>query len=132
MSYLIVEDDPVSAKLIESYLRKLDEEAEVTLAHKGSEAISLLGNENYSVIILDLSLPDIDGDQILEDLAPLDSVIIISASEHFAAKSYDYNVIDYLLKPVSYARFAKAFGKYRQGSPASDRDEEGNESLFLK
>ena len=132
MSYLIVEDDPVSAKLIESYLRKLDEEAEITVAHQGSEAITLLGKGSYSLIVLDLSLPDIDGNQILEDLAPLDNVIIISASEHFAAESYDYNVVDYLLKPISYARFAKAFGKYRQSLPTRDRDEKGNEVLFLK
>ena len=67
---------------------------------------------HYDCIFLDIEMPEMSGIDFMRSIDLSDTeVIIFSSQEKYALESYEYDVCDYLLKPVSYARFIKAIGK---------------------
>jgi DNA-binding LytR/AlgR family response regulator len=68
-------------------------------------------NNKVDLIFLDINMPDLSGIQLLKSLSNSPHVIFITAYSEFGAESYDYNAVDYLLKPVKYERFLKAVNK---------------------
>ena len=102
MNFLIVDDDPITCKQIAGYIELLGENDQISIASDGPEALRELTNHSFDVVFLDLNLPQLDGKSILETITDKLSVIIISASTDFAAESYNYNVADYLVKPIAF------------------------------
>lgn len=75
------------------------------------EASKFLSREEVDLVFLDVEMPDLSGLELAETFGPDQMVIIISGKEDYAAKAFDLNVVDYLVKPVSRPRFIKAINK---------------------
>lgn len=114
---IIVDDDTFSAEIMSGYVRRTND---VGLAQTFSNAIDainfLSGREGKSVnlIFLDIEMPEMSGMEFMRsiDLSGKE-VVIYSSQEKYALESYEYDVCDYLLKPVSYARFIRSVVKAR-------------------
>lgn len=98
--------------------------------------LSTVEGRAVNIVFLDIEMPDLNGIDFMRaaDLRNKE-VIIYSSQEKYALESYEYDVCDYLLKPVSYARFVKAIGKARialaQGSDdAADEPEDSNFAML--
>jgi len=131
MKCLIVDDDPLTCDLVESYLNQIGGVDYCLKVNDGSTALHLLAAEDFDAVFLDLQIPGIDGVTLLKALPPRTAVVIISANPDFGAESYQFDVIDYLIKPLEFSRFAKATLKLKNlhsenNPPASE------EALFLK
>lgn len=130
MKCLIVDDDPLACDLVESYLQQIGGLEYCLKINDGSTALQLLAADSFDAVFLDLQLPGIDGVSLLKALSRDTPVIIISADDQFGAESYHFDVVDYLVKPFEFSRFAKAVLKLKNRFSESSPSPE--EALFLK
>jgi len=111
LNCIITDDEPVARKGIKGYIEKT---SFLSLAGECETAIelnSLLKENTADVIFLDVEMPGLTGMEFLASAVNLPKIIIVSAYEQYALKGYEFNVFDYLLKPVSYERFLKSVNK---------------------
>ncbi len=130
MKCLVVDDDPLTCDLVEGYLEQIGGLDYCLKINDGSTALQLLAAESFDVVFLDLQLPGIDGVSLLKALSRDTPVIIISADDQFGAESYQFDVVDYLVKPLEFSRFAKAVLKLKTRS--TDSPTPPDDALFLK
>lgn len=108
---IITDDEPIARKGLASYIDKVDF---LTLIGECEDAIqlnTLLKSTQPDLIFLDIEMPYISGLDLLFSIQNPPKVIIVSAYEQYALKSYELDVVDYLLKPVSFDRFLKSVNK---------------------
>jgi DNA-binding LytR/AlgR family response regulator len=111
---LIVDDEPPAIRIIENYLMKL-ENAEISgKASNAVEAFNLLQKQPVDILFLDINMPEISGLNLLKIIKDAPAIIITTAYSEYALESYDYNVTDYLLKPIRFERFIVAFEKAKK------------------
>ena len=110
-SYIIIEDQAPAQRILQKYIKDIG-----TLDLKGTfsnavDAIVFLQNNTVDLIFLDIHLPKISGMDFLKTLQNAPQVILTTAFSEYALESYEYNVVDYLLKPYSFQRFIQAISK---------------------
>lgn len=108
---IITDDEPVARKGLRGYIEKIDF---LTLIGECEDAIQLntmLKINKVDLIFLDIEMPEMTGLELLSNLTNPPKVIIVSAYEQYALKGYEFDVVDYLLKPVSFDRFLKAVNR---------------------
>lgn len=111
---LIIDDEPLAIQLIEDYISKtyfLELGCSTTNPIEGLRKVE---EEKFDLIFLDIQMPELNGIDFLKILNNKANVILTTAYSDFALESYDYGVIDYLLKPISYERFYKSILKARE------------------
>jgi DNA-binding LytR/AlgR family response regulator len=111
---LIVEDEPLAAEVLQDYVRQVP-----FLVLKGTcgdaiYAMERLQKEKIDLIFLDIHLPKLKGLDFIKTLKHPPHIIIVSAYHEYALQGYEYNVVDYLLKPVEFSRFLMAVNKLGQ------------------
>lgn len=112
MKCIIIDDDPTSRQLIESYIERT---GTLSLSESFDNAVNALqklkANEHIDLLFLDIMMPQMTGMQLLKVLKGNQQVIVISGKKEFALETFNYDVTDYLLKPITYERFFKAVEK---------------------
>ncbi len=108
---LIIDDEPIAQEIIEKYLEPLDQLVVTGKCINALEANNVLQKQSVDLIFLDIEMPHLTGLAFLKNLANPPKVIITTAYRDYALEGYDLNVVDYLLKPISYERFLKAINK---------------------
>lgn len=108
---VITDDEPIARKGLQGYIEKVDF---LDLAGTCEDALSLntfLKNNEVDLLFLDIEMPYLSGIELLQSLTTPPKVILTTAYEQYALKGYELEVIDYLLKPISFDRFLKAVNK---------------------
>lgn len=111
LSCIIVDDEPMARKLLEESIRQLPFLEVVKTCKNAFEAMEALQNTPVDLMFLDIQMPGMLGTKFLQSLPEKPMVIFVTAYSNFAVESYDLEVIDYLMKPVSMERFTKAVYK---------------------
>jgi len=109
---LIIDDEPLAIKLIKTHLSKLDSFEVAGECSNAFKAIEFLKREHIDLMFLDINMPEITGLDFLKSLPDPPYVIITTAYREYAIEGYDLDVIDFLLKPISFERFLKAINRY--------------------
>jgi DNA-binding LytR/AlgR family response regulator len=109
---LIVDDEPLAREVVKTHLENFDDIEIVAECDNALEAGKLLREKSVDLMFLDIEMPKISGFDFLNDLKNPPKVIIITAYRNYALKGYEFDVVDYLLKPVSFDRFYKAVNKF--------------------
>lgn len=122
---LVVDDEPIARAGISKFIARTPFLECVAEANGIAEAKTVLHYHHIDLVFLDIEMPGQHGISFLKEAIVKPNIIIITAHPQFAVEGFNLNVIDYLLKPVSYDRFLKAVNKVRQTA-----DDE--QSLFLK
>ncbi|MDR3714707.1 MAG: LytTR family DNA-binding domain-containing protein [Puia sp.] len=112
---IIIEDEILAQDVIKSHLRKIGGFELVGVYRNGPEAIKALDCLDVDVMFLDIRLPGMTGLHLLSTLANPPLVVLTTAYAEYALESYEFSVIDYLLKPISFERFSKAVAKITDG-----------------
>ncbi len=126
---LVADDEPLAREAIKLQLQDKND-LQIFEAKDGKEALNCMTNYRPDVIFLDIQMPQLSGIEVLEQLPVNYSphVIIVSAYDNYAIDAFEKNAIDYLVKPFTDARFAKAFGKaygfWKNGTQAATHLEE--------
>jgi len=133
MNCIIVDDDKLSCKLLEGYVSKY---ASLNLLGVFNDPISarnvIANHKDVDLILLDIKMPEMDGFDFIGSLDHPPNIIIVSGGVEFALKAFDFNVVDFLLKPITYARFCKAIDKVVRYFAPKEISKSGDEEIFIK
>jgi len=133
MNCIIVDDDILTCKILEGYVSK---STALNLVGTFSDSIEardvLTKRQDIDLVILDIQMPNMDGFDFIRSLDFPPNIILISSSEEFALKAFDFNVVDFLLKPVTYGRFCKAIDKTIRYFSRKESAPSGDEEIFIK
>jgi DNA-binding LytR/AlgR family response regulator len=133
MNCIIVDDDKLSCKLLEGYVNKY---ASLNLTGVFNDPVSarneIARQKDVDLILLDVKMPEMDGFDLIGSLDHPPNIIIVSGGGEFALKAFDFNVVDFLLKPISYARFCKAIDKVVRYFAPKEISKSGDEEIFIK
>lgn len=110
---LLVDDEPPALKVLQKHLSLVQGFEVVAQCNNALEALEIIQNKTIDLIFLDIKMPHLSGIDFLKSLANPPKVILVTAYREFALESYDLDVVDYLLKPVSFERFMKAISKIK-------------------
>lgn len=109
---IIVDDEPLARELIAGYLDKIDNLELIAQCGNAMDAFQVLKEKSVDLIFLDVNMPQITGIDFIRSLRNPPKVIIISAHKEYALDGFELDVVDYLLKPVSFSRLLKAVDKF--------------------
>lgn len=135
MNCIIVDDDNFSVRIIEEFVNQTEGLELLGTFTNAIEAVNWLNNgekEPVHLIFLDIEMPEMSGIEFLRALNVIPQVIIYSSQEKYALESYEYDVTDYLLKPVTYARFIKSFTRARERFDRKENPVKQSTEIFIK
>jgi DNA-binding LytR/AlgR family response regulator len=133
---IIVEDEVLAQDVIRNHLARIGQIELLGVYRTAPEAMVALERLEVDVLFLDIRLPGMSGLHFLRSLSDPPLVVLTTAYAEYALESYEFNVIDYLLKPISFERFSKAVNKILDGrlyslasTPVEAKDED---HIFIK
>jgi len=148
---LIADDDPSSQNLLTKYVDRHARLEAVGVCEDGIEASNILWEKEVELILLDVEMPEMSGLELVESLSDPPAIVLVTGHEEYAVDAFEVDVVDYLVKPVSYARFLTAIeraserlgagGSPTEPAPAVAREEvhesphladTSDEHVFLK
>ena len=133
MKCIIVDDDEMSRRLLEDYVSRTNFLELANSFTNAIDAINFVGEGNeVNLIFLDIEMPEMTGIEFLSSLALPPQVIIVSSKEKYAIDAFEYDVTDYLLKPINYARYFKAVNKALENFDKSKSVVDGEKEIFIK
>lgn len=109
---VIVDDEDLARGLIKNHLTQLDDFELVASCASAIEASKILKEQKVDLIFLDIEMPVLKGTEFFKNLMYKPKVIFTTAYRDFALEGFELNAVDYLLKPISFARFFKAIEKF--------------------
>jgi two-component system, LytTR family, response regulator len=109
---LLVDDEPLAIQLIQNHIDQLDTFEVVGTCSNAIKALEMLRTVPVDLMFLDIKMPQITGIDFLKTLKNPPAVIITTAYREYAIEGYDLDLIDYLLKPITFDRFFKAVDRY--------------------
>jgi len=139
---LIVDDEPNAVSLLEMFIRQNTPWELAGKCYDAPEALSFLKTHPVDLIFLDINMPHLTGMEMAALLPPSTSIVFTTAYSEYAADSYGFPTIDYLLKPITLKRFYAALQKIeahfakpadlQDPAPAATTPATGEEYFFIK
>lgn len=108
---IVVEDEPVAREILCDYIQEVPELKIMGVFRSGIEAREFLAHHEVDLVFLDINMPKLTGIGLLEVLDTHPMVVMTTAYPEYALQGYEYDVVDYLLKPFSFKRFLRSVGK---------------------
>lgn len=128
----IIDDEILAREVLEDYCSKINTFELVLSTGNPLEFINFIQHHKVDLIFLDIEMPELNGLEILGSLINPPKVILTTAYSEYALKSYDYGVVDYLLKPIKIDRFLKAINKVSASEVLPSKKQNGNQELQIK
>jgi two-component system, LytTR family, response regulator len=131
MKCVILDDEPLAVALLTSYINDTEN---LTLALSTTdvfEAIQYIQKNEVDIIFLDMQMPELTGIQVLKIIGTGYKIIFTTAYTDYALDGYEYNIIDYLLKPISFERFTKAIEKINTPTISIQTKKNGIDDDFI-
>lgn len=126
---VIVEDSRLARNELKELIKKYAEVQLVGEAENVDDGFELIKTEKPDLLFLDINMPEKDGFELLEMLDEVPITVFTTAFDEYAIKSFEYNALDYLLKPVSEKRFEMALDKVRVKMETANQDSDKNKKL---
>lgn len=111
---VIVDDEPLALDVLEAYIEKIEDLELVARVDNAIEAFNLINKEKLDLLFLDIQMPKLSGIDLLKNISFPPKVIFTTAYRDYALQGYELDVVDYLLKPISFDRFLRAVNKVYQ------------------
>ena len=111
MKCLIIDDEPTALEILKDYVDKVPFLECAGTYRDPLRALNFIQKNPIDLILLDINMPDLTGIQFLKSLESQPLVIFTTAYSKYALESYEYDAVDYLLKPIEFERFLRAVNK---------------------
>ena len=107
---LIVDDEPLAREGLRMLVAANREIQSITEANDGEQAIEMIRAHRPDIVFLDVQMPEVSGLEVIESVGieSMPAVVFVTAHDQYAIKAFELNAIDYLLKPITRARFDEA------------------------
>lgn len=133
MNCIIIDDDELSRVLLSTNIKKIKYLTLKKQFDNAPDAIKYLKKHpDIDLIFLDIEMPEMSGIGFLQSLANLPQVIITSSKTNYALEAYEYEVTDYITKPVSYARIYKAVQRAHDNLKKFKQAPDLGDGIFIK
>lgn len=123
---VIVDDEPLARELICGYVGKLENFEVIGECSDAMKALNVMREKQIDLIFMDIQMPQITGIEFLKTLKHPPKVIITTAYREYALEGFELDVVDYLLKPITFERFLKSVNKYYQMNQDEIQIQSGN------
>lgn len=126
---LIVDDEEPARDLLVNYAQKIEELEVVAVLSNALDAKRKIDNDEVDILLTDIQMDDLTGLDLVKTLKHRPATIFTTAYSEYALEGYALDVIDYLVKPISFQRFYKAINKaieliqFTRSSPSKDKEE---------
>lgn len=117
---IIIDDEPLAVKLLSDYVERTPELELLASFTNPIQALREFRDYRADLLLLDVQMPEINGLQVAKIIGDQCRVILTTAYDEYALQGYELNVVDYLLKPISYDRFHQAIKKLSPDEKVSD------------
>ena len=111
---IIIEDEPVARKILTEYIEEVEYLELKGVAENPLKAMPLLNDSDIDLLFLDINMPKINGIDFLKSFKSDANIIITTAYPVYAVEAFGLDVLDYLVKPISFERFLKACNKVKE------------------
>jgi DNA-binding LytR/AlgR family response regulator len=129
---IIVDDEPLARELIAAHLINFENFELVDSFENALKAYTFLEKNTVDLIFLDIEMPLLKGNDFLKKLKNPPKVIFTTAYREYALEGYELNVIDYLLKPITFDRFFVSIEKFKQLlTPKKERESIKENPIFV-
>lgn len=141
MKCIIVDDEPLALEILSDYVSKTNGLELVNTYTNPIEAFASIEKDKIQLIFLDVQMPELTGIQFMKLLGNKAKVILTTAYPEYALDGYEHNIVDYLLKPISFERFQKGVLKmgsftevltFSESKIRSSEDQNNLEHIFVK
>lgn len=134
MNCVILDDEPLAVELLSKYVSETENLFLSFATTDAFAAIQFIQKNKVDIIFLDVQMPELSGIQMLKIIGNKYKVIFTTAYTDYALESYEYNITDYLLKPITQERFLKAVDKATTTGIAAPLKSNGidNDFIFIK
>jgi len=129
---VIIDDEPNAIELLNGYIDKLPFISCIKSFRNPIEALVYLKENPVDLIFLDINMPQLSGISFIKALEILPKIILTTAYSEYAVESYEYQVTDYLLKPISFERFLKALLKIQNTTKQLEVIGHNNTNIYVK
>ncbi len=133
---IIVDDEPLARQGLEKYIEQIDFLELKATCKNAMQANAILKNQAIDLLFLDIEMPLLSGIEFLKTRTDAPAVIFTTAYPKYALEGYQFDVIDYLLKPISFERFLQACNKAIRLIPSkkqvNQKEEEQAPFIFVK
>ena len=110
----IIDDEPLAVQVVEEHLKHFEVFEIVGAFNNTLKAFGVLQQERIDVIFLDINMPQMNGFTFIESLSYKPLIVITTAYREYAVKSFEWDILDYLVKPIPFNRFIKTVNKIYQ------------------
>jgi len=111
---IILDDEPLAVDLLKRYIEKTEGLALIAAGTKPDPVLPFLNEGVADLVFMDIRMPERTGMELIERFNHRNCFVITSAYPQYALEGYQYHVIDYLLKPITYDRFTRSITKFEQ------------------
>ena len=126
MKALIIDDEPLARMIVQQYLSDYPYINVVQECNDGFEGVKAIQHHQPGLVFLDIQMPKINGFEMLELVESLPAVIFTTAYDEYAIRAFETHAVDYLLKPFSRERFAKAIQKLQPQNFGNNQQQTGS------
>lgn len=136
---IAIDDEPLALEVIKRFAEKTPDLELLQTFRNPLDAVAYIREAPVDLIFLDIHMPDLNGLEMLQSLSAPPMIVFTTAHAEYALASYDFDAVDYLLKPIMFDRFLKAVNKVHKQMAALEEDggeEEGEDAhkefVFIK
>ena len=133
MKCLIVDDEELTRKIIGTLISKTSFLQLVKSCSNAIEASEILMKENIDLIFLDVEMPKMNGWELIKIIPePKPQIILITSNIGYAKEAFDFNVTDFILKPITHERFLKAVSKAKKIADTGNASAFSDHDIFVR
>lgn len=122
---LVIDDEPLARDLMRSHIEKLENFEICAECGDAMKALQELHKHKVDLMFMDIQMPQITGLEFLKTLKNPPKVIVTTAYREYALEGFELDVVDYLLKPITFERFLKSVNKYYQATQEDVKNTQG-------
>jgi len=129
---IIVDDDEISRKVLEKCIEQTEFLELVGKYSNAIDARSAINNKAVDLIFLDIEMPEMTGLEFIQRFPEVPQIIFVTSQKQYALEAFEYDVTDYVTKPVSYERFLKAAEKAKRIHEIFESEQSSGMDFFVK
>ncbi|GHB61693.1 LytR/AlgR family response regulator transcription factor [Persicitalea jodogahamensis] len=115
----VLDDEPLATALLASHIGRLPDMDLIGVSNNPTQALGQLQQTQVDVLFLDIQMPRLTGFELLRPLGYRPKVIFTTAFREYALDSFEFDAVDFLVKPISFERFLQSVGKIYRFLPAA-------------